>query len=488
MKATVVSLRILVLAVVALSLSGVSCAYFNTLYNANKRYEDGLRTPRGRDGEPSRAAILAFDETIEKCQTMIGTWPNSRHVDDAMLLIAHCLYQQDRFPEAVVQLDSLESAHPDTNLLSKVRLLKGKSLAHWGEHEEAIDVLGDYIERWKKAKDRPQALYYLTTSSISIGRYEDAVGYVNELEKRYAGSGYTFDAQLQSAALLADEGLYDRSRDIYESLNAQRLPLTYRYEVWMGMANVYLKTEAYDDALGALLDVETLALTPDQEPAELLQKANAYVGLDSTDAAVSTYQEITRRFARGQYAAEAHFQLGEIWEATDSLRLAKSAFESVARAYARSDRATEAIRRSGSIGKLLRLEATSSNDSPEAIALRQFTLAELQLTQFEQPEKALDTYRALLADYPDSEYGPRAAYAVGYIYGLVLGDTLQARAAYDTLLARYPDTQQARFAYRFVTAMKSPAPGLDPVTPETLLLTDSLLAPADTSATTVEEE
>ena len=113
------------------------------------------------------------------------------------------------------------------------------------------------------------------------------------------------------------------------------------------------------------------------------------------------------------------------WSSIRTARLLpKRSFESVPRAYARYERADEAIRRAGSISKLLKLEAAEGDDSPEAQALRQFSLAELQLTQFNQPEKALASYQVLLDDYPDSEYGARAAFAVGYIYGIVLGDTV----------------------------------------------------------------
>jgi len=450
-----------ILLVTFAALTSFSCAYYNTLYNAKGKYKDAKKQPLDAEGKPARGAIALYDDAIARCQTMIGTWPDSRHVDDAMLLIANCLYEQQRYDECVAELDSLEIKLPDTELMPQARLLKGKALNRWGEHEEAIEVLSDYIERWSRRGGRPEALYFLATSSIELGQYVGAVGYVRELEDRYPGNRFTFNAQLEAAAILMQKEMYERAEEMYEALDEQRLPIDYRFHVWEGLATVYLKTQQYPEAMEVITRLELMKLTPQTEPPVLLLKAEAYAGLDSTQKAVDVFGDVASRFSRGEYAATAHFRLGEIWEAADSLELAKSNFEAVPRAYARYEFADEAIRRAGSISKLLKLEAAEGDDSPEAQALRQFSLAELQLTQFNQPEKALASYQVLLDDFPDSEYGARAAFAVGYIYGIVLGDTVKARETYNLMKTRYADTQQAQFAYMFMPSMTNTAVSAD---------------------------
>ena len=471
------------------ALACLSCAYYNTLYNAKGKYKDAKKMPLDTEGKPTRGAISMYDDAIARCQTMIGTWPDSRHVDDAMLLIANCLYEQQRYDECVAQLDSLEIKQPDTELMPQARLLKGKALNKWGEHEEAIEVLSDYMNRWPSRGGRPEALYYLATSSIELGQYVGAVEYVRELEDRYSGNRYTFNAQLEAASILMQKEMYERAEEMYEALDEQRLPLDYRFTVWEGLATVYIKTGQYPEAMEVIDRLELMKLTPQTEPPVLLLKAEAFAGLDSTMRAIQVYGDVASRFSRGEYAAEAHYRLGEIWEAADSLERAKRSFESVPRAYARYDKSDEAIRRAGSISKLLKLEAADGDNSPEAEALRQFSVAELQLTQFNQPEKALESYQVILDQYPDSEYGPRSAFAVGYIYGIVLGDTVKARETYNLVQARYPGTQQATFAYMFVPSMTksavsqdalyqasappTPPPGIIPGATAAALLADS---------------
>jgi len=421
------------------------CAYFNTLYNAKQRYKEAQKMPRGRENKVTRQQQDAYDEVIEKCQTMIGTYPKSRHVDDAMLLIARSLHAQDRFIEAAAECDSLAIKHPKSDLLPEAMFLKGRSLAEGGEHAVAITVLNDYIAKYPKHKQRPYALYFLATSAMSLEREDEALGYVAEMEKRYEGNKHTFDAQLEVARILTDKGMYDRAIGVYEALDRRRLPEKTRYQVWMGMGQAYVETENFSAALAVVERLRTLVLAPPQKAPVLLLAARAQMGAGDRDEAIAMYKRVAREYARGEFAAEAGFLLGEIYEEMDSLETARGYFQGVPNDYPPSPRAPEAIRRAGSIDKLLKLQ--DAEDSPEAQALRLFSTAELQMFQFKNPEKALVHYQELLDKYPESEYAPRAAYAVGYIYAAVRGDTTSARVALAVLQDRYPDTQQAAYAY-----------------------------------------
>jgi outer membrane protein assembly factor BamD (BamD/ComL family) len=142
----------------------------------------------------------------------------------------------------------------------------------------------------------------------------------------------------------------------------------------------------------------------------------------------------------------------------DSLTTAQKNFQEVPRAYSGSPFAEDAIKRNSDIGRVLRLQQTSGDDSPEAVAMRTFSMAEIQLFQFNSPDKAIPSYEKIANEFQDSEYAPRAVYALGYIYGVVQGDSAKARAWYDVLLSRYPDSQQAQFAYAFYKGAALPPP------------------------------
>ena len=209
--------------------------------------------------------------------------------------------------------------------------------------------------------------------------------------------------------------------------------------------------ERYDHALASLAEVRKLTLTPEEEPPALLLEASAQAGADSVDTAIATYRDVVGRFSRGEFAAEAYYRLGQIYEGMDSLATAIQDYQGVSRAYANSDFAPEALRRANNLTQLMRLQEAADDDSPEAMALRTFSMAELQLFQFEDLDKALAAYQEILDKYPDTEFAPKAAYAVGYIYGVLRSDSTHARDAYRVLMTRYPDSQQAAYANRFMS-------------------------------------
>jgi TolA-binding protein len=439
-----------------------SCAYFNTLYNAKEKYADAQKLDRQQAGAgagtTTGANALAYEEVIEKCKKMIARYPDSRHVDDAMLLIGRSLYALGRYEEAVSALDSLETRHPKSNLLADTRFLKGKSLASAKHYDAAVPVLSRFVDDYRKHDSRPEALYLLCTSLMQLGLSEDAVAALERLERDHGRSDYRFRAQVDMAEILAEKELYQESLAVYQRLNETRIPEKVRFDVWMGMARVQEEVGDHAGALETLAQVQTGQITPDREPTVLLLRARAHMGADSTARAITEYRDVASRFSRGVYGAEANFHLGEIYEGMDSLRTAQRFYQEVPKSYASSPFAEDAIRRSSDIARVLRLEEMAGDDSPEAMALRTFSMAEIQLFQFNSAEKAIPSYEKIVSDYPDTEFAPKSAYALGYIYGVVLQDSVKAREWYEVLRTRYGGSQQMQLAYAFYKGAAPPPP------------------------------
>ena len=455
------------------ALALASCAYFNTLYNANEKYDEAEKASKSREaaaeqrgssaqgansGPSANPQAAQYESVIEKCNNVIARYPDSRHVDDAMLLIAKSLYRLGRYDEAAAALDSLETRYPKTNLLADAHFLKGKSLEAAEHYDVAAKVLSDYIDRYRKHHDRPEALYLLCICQMQLGLNENAVATLQRLEKDHGRSSYRFKAQTDMAEILADKELYVESLVVYRRLSKERMPANVRFDVWVGMARAQVAVADFKGALATIDQLKKLNLTVEQEPIVLLLSARANAGAGNAAIATREYKDIAKRFARGAYGAEANFRLGEMSEAIDSLVAAQRYYQEVPNAYSGSEFAEEAIRRSSDIGRVLLIQQTSGDDSPEAVALRTFAMAEVQLFQFSDTEKAIPNYEKIVNEFGASEYAPKAVYALGYIYGVMLADSVKAREWYEVLLARYPDSQQALLAYGFYKGAAPPPP------------------------------
>jgi TolA-binding protein len=453
--------------VLAASLALVAaCAYFNTLYNAEQKYKEAKKSesrPGAQAAQPPAPGApnpnaRTYEAVVEKCKSMIANYPDSKHVDDAMLLSARALCELGRYEEAVSALDTLTQRFPKSNLRDDADFLKGKALHADKKFDLAAPVLRDFVRAHRKSDDRPEALYLLCTSLMEVGLNEEAVTALEMLEEDHGRSQYRFKAQVEMADILAKKELYDESLAVYRRMSEARIPESYRYDVWLGMARVQEQVGDHDGAIQTLEGVKTLPRSVEKEPIAILLRARAHAALDSTALAIKEYKDVTVRFARGAYAAEAYFHLGGIYEGMDSLQTAQRNYQEVPRAYSGSEFAEDAIKRSGDISRILKVQATAGDDSPEAVAMRTFSMAEIQLFQFESPQKAIPSYEKVANEFPQSEYAPRAVYALGYIHGVVLGDTVKAREWYDVLMARYPDTAQAQLAHGFYKGAAPPPP------------------------------
>jgi TolA-binding protein len=449
------------------SLAAVSaCAYFNTLYNAKQKYKEAqkvdvraaaVQTEPPPPGTPNPQA-RQYEEVVEKCKSMIANYPDSKHVDDAMLLSAKALYELERYDEAVAALDTLERRFPRSNLTDDAMFLKGKSLHASEKYDLAAPVLRDFVLEERKSDERAEALYLLCTSLMELGLNDEAVKALELLEGDHGRSEYRFKAQVEMADILARKELYQESLAVYQRLSESRIPESYRYDVWLGMARVQEQVGDHAGAVATLEGVKTLPRSLEKEPVAILLRARAHSALDSTEVAITEYKDVTERFARGTYAAEAYYRLGAIYEAMDSLQTAQRNYQEVPRAYSGSEFAEDAIKRSGNISRVLRVQQTAGDESPEAVAMRTFSMAEIQLFQLENPQKAIPNYEKIVNEFPQSEFAPRSVYALGYINGVLLADTAKAREWYDILIARYPDTAQAQLAYGFYKGAAPPPP------------------------------
>jgi len=72
-----------------------------------------------------------------------------------------------------------------------------------------------------------------------------------------------------------------------------------------------------------------------------------------------------------------------------------------------------------------------------------FVEAEADLIERNDPRAAFQKYGNLLEQFPDSQWAPKALYAMGWVCESYLDSLKLAHVLYDSLMARYPQTEYA---------------------------------------------
>jgi TolA-binding protein len=387
---------------------------------------------------------------IEKCELLITRHPDSKYVDDAVLLMGKCFYETQEYDLAITKFEELKANFPQSNLNEEGHLYLARCYIAKESPAQAVPILESLYQAKPDSKHADQVLFYLGTGSIYIGDEDNAVKYLEILADKYPGSPLRLNADIEMADLYTDRGDYEKALAIYDKLAGVNLNAENSIRYLSKLSVVYVRMGDYNEALkvirrlrGFLLDDETMA-------AQMLLEGESYKGIDALPKAIDAYESVAARYPRSKYSAEAYYCLGEIYQTDlDSLDVAKEKFDQVPRQYANSPFAEDAVRRSVSITKLKRLQASLGTSGEQDQASVKFELAETELFQFNNTEKALAGYESVLAEFPNSDVAPKAAYAIAYIYEKVLDDKPKAKLAYRRLLRDYPSSQQAEFARKY---------------------------------------
>ena len=92
-------------------LGSLSCAYFNTFYNAKQYYEEAEKIRLEKDGEVIPiTAMDKYGKTIKKCQVVLDKYPDSKFVLDATLLMAKARYYRSDFDIAINDLKTIRGS------------------------------------------------------------------------------------------------------------------------------------------------------------------------------------------------------------------------------------------------------------------------------------------------------------------------------------------------------------------------------------------
>jgi len=178
-----------------------------------------------------------------------------------------------------------------------------------------------------------------------------------------------------------------------------------------------------------------------------LKIAEGYYALDELSLSMEEYLKVTEDYPRTEESAEAYFELGSIYqEAFGDFQLAKEMYGKCGNENPRSEIAKKALTQSAIISRIEEYQQQISVEETEKSAQPQFLLAELYLTQMNEPDSALMEYLALVDQFPESEYAAKSLYAAAWIYEKVKGDTNQAARTYQRILDEYPQSDYHEIA------------------------------------------
>lgn len=480
--------------VLIISLQG--CAYFNTYYNTKKLYKEALderkRRPTTAPDKPTSAEIQKLDKTIEKGSKILQLHPNSKYVDDTLLMLGECFFQKQEYPQALRKFNELTSIFPKSDLVPAALLWKARTYIEQEDFTNAEAVLKDLQNRKKSGDILYQAQYYLAEIYYRQEQYDPAARLFEPAAKKMSDKKLRTEAYLRWGECRFKLKQYHEAAKAYYQASKQDVEIDIKFNAGLSFARALKADSSYDKALIKLNSMQKEFSNHKDLSWVRFEIADCKLRQGKREEAEDLFAAINANDKRTEASAAAFFVMGDLYQRTkhDYAR-AKEAFDKVRSENNRSAYAEEAQRRSKAIDdyqklknaiSLLEMQQNSPGDEAKlAAAMEQkgkstrasirrlpskkldlsndpaklrndladqwINLAELYYYQFEQPDSAIYMYQNVIRDFVDTEAAPAAMYALAFLRPSQDSTSTAERDSLLQLLAtKYSNTRHGREA------------------------------------------
>ncbi|MDZ7344040.1 MAG: tetratricopeptide repeat protein [candidate division KSB1 bacterium] len=347
-------------ALAAILLVAPGCAYYNTFYNTKKFYKEALEEKKRRTGDkPTPAEIQKYDKTIEKASKVLQIHPNSKYVDDALLILGECFYYKQEYLKAQRKFQELITIFPKSHLGSRAQLGLAKTNIELDDFAGAERVLKE-LQQKEKGEYFYQAQYFLGEIYFRRQQYAEAAKEFEGVIGKLGEAKMRAEAYMRLGACQVILQKFDLAAEAFRRAGENAKPdVNLLFQARLKRASALKKHGRYDEALSLLNGMFKEFSAHRELPLVKLEIAECTLSQGKVEAAVKLYTEIIQNHQRTEASAAAYFALGEIYERRfGDFNKAKESFDNVRRENARSEKVAEAESRSKAISEFLKIKQT----------------------------------------------------------------------------------------------------------------------------------
>jgi tetratricopeptide (TPR) repeat protein len=404
----------------------ISCAYYNTFYNAEKYFEEGFELHK-----EGKSGASFFQKSIEKCKKMIARYQGSEWMDDAIFLLGKNYYFLNQYSEASANFRKIVESYQDSPFYSESMLFLGKILMEEGRFTEAI-ILLDRAADSGDLQIKMEAFKTKIEIKLRSDSPEEAIVEGKEFIDKYSAH--------KSEIFYIMGNAYSRIEDYYKALTMYKKSMNNSKEqrpkgLSYKLAHVYMELDSLNKALDVIGD---------------------YRGRDSVTVLKG---EILRKMGRNEDAEEvlnfaknwrnelgaiANYELGLLKEKSGDLEEAKK-FYSKTIEIGKFGRITDFARARRDILMLLSelnpdTISSDSNSYQRDPAYIYFRIGELYYIEINDKKNAIYNYEKVYSDFPESSYAPKALYVLANLFTKEFSDSSKVSYYLSKLLENYPKT------------------------------------------------
>ncbi len=398
-------------------LLALSCAYFNTFYNAEKYFKEAEKLYEER-GATNPEVTKKYRKVIEKCSKVLDRYPESRYIDDALYLMAIAYMRLGEKQKAKRKFGELFTFYPNTKYRDRALLDYASLLISLGEYDSARSVI-----KGIRKKSRPDIQIILARLAFKEGNYNAVIKMGREFlkKKRLDERSREFLNLAADAAIKIDS--LDAAQAFLSTLGKLDLSPKDRFKVSILYLDFLYKRQQPDTALSI---ISSLRYSPESNESRLLAlyKARFLLLKGDTLRAQNTLRELLKARRSDSIRVIATYELARVFEEHDDLSTADSLYKTIM--YSSYTPVAKKARERENVMK----DIITLRDSTDCTSISR--IAELYLFELGRVQSAKKKYNEVFKKCSGIAK-QRAMYALLYI-SLSEGDTISAR----DIINQYP--------------------------------------------------
>lgn len=440
------------------SLCGLSCAYFNTFYNAEEYFKTAEKEVLDSEdrAQLSKKTIDGFDKTIEKCSTILSEYPESKFQDDALFLRGKALFYRGSYLKAIDSFNRIILEEPESSYALETRLWLVRCQWKIGEQDSAKlglqELLGEIDQLpAKDLKRQLLAIGYETAAEIYLeqGEMDSVIYYYGETAKQQKRGNQRSRLYYKMAELAFKRSLYDVASDNYKKVIQYSRNSKHVENSHLQIVKILRIEKRWENTTSEiqklLVDNKFVSIR-----AQLyLELAKLYEMQSKTNEAINRYELITKEFQRSESSAEAYFNLGQITLKTGKgYEEARKYYASVEKERRTSMFAPSAKTKVKEIDAIIKvIESIKQLEEPRVLsdsvitdssskkigkrhddtdrdstivlnelAEKMYSYGELLSFHFDEPDSGIKIFQRLVDEIPSSARRSQALFSLTYLY------------------------------------------------------------------------
>ncbi|MCK5759650.1 MAG: tetratricopeptide repeat protein [Candidatus Delongbacteria bacterium] len=300
-----------------------------------------------------------YDSSIKELSKILEFYPNSKWVDDALLMMGQCYYRQEKFGKAKRKYVEILTNYPESELRNKAKVLLAEVEIALNDYEAARELIKSIqienvdIEPLELKKLNAELSLSLKDSTKALDLYLEAVN-----ESKSPGKKIIF---LEKASLLADQMQdHKSSAYIYEQLINNVENREKKFENTLKYSDA-LQKQGYADS--ALVIIENILSQEEYDVYSLkgdIKLGELYFTLGDYQRSYDKLDEILRTNQKnrtnGAALSETAFYIGEYYFVhKKDLKKALSMYDSVGYYDRRNESYQKAVKRKKVINEFERM-------------------------------------------------------------------------------------------------------------------------------------